>query len=392
MLALCVHLARGRGDDPGSATKKVPAAKAAARSSALATSKNSEEHTAPEKSSSDAASSGGDVRKSLQLMRDKTGIQRSASAKRCRAARKEVGPLVRTARSLRLPARHESLERASPRMGLEMSPKPPATKAVKSYVQTAPPKSPMVSPVLGARRVLQETHLNVGNQLLSKPLSAPPSPDQWLRRSPVPQTRAVLRSVSPVATPQQAQGNCNGQVKQEEVVQEAGHYATGGSMAVRSPPVPWQCQPGMRSPHCPPPAAGSPCVPAARVEGVRSCHDGIPEKAAYMSTFGGRPGGTCSPAPSFLLPAGMRPVQLKLAPVCATPPSPMTPLVPCRDGQGRDGVAEWRAVAVRAPIAIPWFPKTDPPPPKIPLLQHQTAAVARATFGASPTRRRQINV
>ena len=355
---------------------------------------------------------------SLQLMRDKTGIQRSASAKRCRAARKDVGPLVRTARSVRLPARaNEMIGDTAPS---DVTVKPSETRAATSAVQTAPPKSPVVSPVLTVRHVLQETHTNVFKPQGSKALSSPPSPSQWLRRSPHPQTRSVARSPSPPAAPaeevpgKEAEATVTSAAAPAPTVQEtkkasdcASAVATESS-ALRSPPVPWQFAAGV---HAQPATAAR---SAARVEGVRSCHDGDkwPKQpngfAAGFGTPTGPGHGHCgtwmpwTPARSILLPPGsvhLRPQQphIKVARVCATPPAPMTPMTPIMQSRdSRDEAVPQKAVVGRPNVAIPWFPKTDPPTvphtPQIPCPQLQQASMSRGMFAGSPTRRRQINV
>jgi len=374
--------------------------------------------TAIDKSACDALSSGGDIRMSLQLMRDKTGIQRSASAKRCRAARKDVGPLVRTARSVRLPARaNEMIGDTAPS---DVTVKPSETRAVTSAVQTAPPKSPVVSPVLTVRHVLQETHTNVFKPQGCKALSSPPSPSQWLRRSPHLQTRSVARSPSPPAAPaeevpgKETEATVTSAAAPAPTVQEtkkasdcASAIATESS-ALRSPPVPWQFAAGV---HAQPATAAR---SAARVEGVRSCHDGDkwPKQpngfAAGFGTPTGPGHGHCgtwmpwTPARSILLPPGsvhLRPQQphIKVARVCATPPAPMTPMTPIMQNRdSRDEAVPQKAVVGRPNVAIPWFPKTDPPTvphtPQIPCPQLQQASMSRGMFAGSPTRRRQINV
>jgi len=373
--------------------------------------------TPMDKSACDALFSGGDIRMSLQLMRDKTGIQRSASAKRCRAARKDVGPLVRTARSVRLPARaNEMSGDAAPS---DVAVKPSETRAVTSAVQTAPPKSPVVSPVLTVRHVLQETHTNVFKPQGCKPLSSPPSPSQWVRRSPHPQTRSVVRSPSPPA-PAEVRGteaettvtSAPSPAPTEQETKKASDCASAvptesSTLPLRSPPVPWQFAVGV---HAQPATAAR---SAGRVEGVRSCHDGDkwPKQNGFAAGFGSglaTTGPHCgtwmpwTPTRSVLLPPGsvhLRPQQphIKVARVCATPPAPMTPMTPIMQSRdSRDEAVPQKALPGRPNVAIPWFPKTDPTTapqtPQIPYPQLQQASMSRGMFAGSPTRRRQINV
>ena len=397
--------------------------------------------TAPEKPCGDAVFSGGDLRKTLQLMRDKTGIQRSASAKRCRAARKEAGPLVHTARSLRLPARTGEVPsgpsgpsghaepKSSPKKESDVPLRPTETKAAATFPQATVPKSPLVSPVLGVRHVLQETHFNIskaGSKPV-KPVSAPPSPGQWVRRSPLPQNRNVLRSMSPPSSPPPplprspllsgAEGPgaketvpCTAiaseaseitpapvaHVEEEATATDTSANLGTAAPASRSPPAPWQCPVGVQTVQTTVNATTSPCALATRVEGVRSCHDGIRSgKAGFVGTFaaGAGPCGTWSPAPSFLLPPraatqNLQPPQLRVARVCATPPPPFTPIMHHRDGREEARPVQ-RTLLGRTTMAIPWFPKTDLQTPKV---CQPPQAVSRAMFAGSPTRRRQINV